>query len=49
MLAPHLGSATRSTRIAMGMLCVEALRAVLLSAVPLRTRSLILEGQLAVL
>ncbi len=30
VLAPHLGSATRDTRIAMGMLCVEALRAVLL-------------------
>jgi glyoxylate reductase len=30
VLAPHLGSATRDTRIAMGMLCVEALRVVLL-------------------
>ena len=30
VLTPHLGSATRGTRIAMGMLCVEALRAVLL-------------------
>lgn len=30
VLSPHLGSATRETRIAMGMLCVEALRAVLL-------------------
>lgn len=30
VLAPHLGSAVRATRIAMGMLCVEALRAVLL-------------------
>jgi glyoxylate reductase len=30
VLAPHLGSATRNTRIAMGLLCVEALRAVLL-------------------
>ena len=30
VLAPHLGSATRETRIAMGMLCVSALRAVLL-------------------
>lgn len=30
ILSPHLGSATRETRIAMGMLCVEALRAVLL-------------------
>lgn len=30
VLAPHLGSATRGTRVAMGMLCVEALRAVLL-------------------
>jgi glyoxylate reductase len=30
VLAPHLGSATRNTRIAMGMLCVDALRAVLL-------------------
>jgi glyoxylate reductase len=30
VLAPHLGSATRESREAMGMLCVEALRAVLL-------------------
>jgi lactate dehydrogenase-like 2-hydroxyacid dehydrogenase len=30
VLTPHLGSATREARIAMGMLCVEALRAVLL-------------------
>ena len=30
VLAPHLGSATESTRVAMGMLCVAALRAVLL-------------------
>ncbi len=30
VLAPHLGSATSDTRIAMGMLCVQALRAVLL-------------------
>lgn len=30
VLAPHLGSATRETRVAMGMLCVEALSAVLL-------------------
>ena len=30
VLTPHLGSATRDTRIAMGMLCVDALRAVLL-------------------
>ena len=30
VLCPHLGSATRATRIAMGMLCVDALRAVLL-------------------
>jgi glyoxylate reductase len=30
VLAPHLGSATRDTRLAMGMLCVVALRAVLL-------------------
>jgi lactate dehydrogenase-like 2-hydroxyacid dehydrogenase len=30
VLTPHLGSATRATRVAMGMLCVEALRAVLL-------------------
>ena len=30
VLAPHLGSATRATRVAMGMLCVGALRAVLL-------------------
>ena len=32
VLAPHLGSATRDTRIAMGMLCVDALRAVLLES-----------------
>lgn len=30
VLAPHLGSATEETREAMGLLCVEALRAVLL-------------------
>ena len=30
VLAPHLGSATRETRIAMGMLCVAALRTVLI-------------------
>jgi glyoxylate reductase len=30
VLTPHLGSATQETREAMGMLCVEALRAVLL-------------------
>jgi glyoxylate reductase len=30
VLAPHLGSATEETRIAMGMLCVEALRRELL-------------------
>jgi glyoxylate reductase len=30
VLTPHLGSATREAREAMGMLCVEALRAVLL-------------------
>jgi lactate dehydrogenase-like 2-hydroxyacid dehydrogenase len=30
VLTPHLGSATRETRTAMGMLAVEALRAVLL-------------------
>ena len=30
VLAPHLGSATHETRVAMGMLCLEALRAVLL-------------------
>lgn len=30
VLTPHLGSATRSTRVAMGMLCVDALRAVLI-------------------
>ena len=30
VLAPHLGSATRDTRVAMGMLCIDALRAVLL-------------------
>ncbi len=30
VLTPHLGSATRDTRVAMGMLCVDALRAVLI-------------------
>jgi glyoxylate reductase len=30
VLTPHLGSATRDTRVAMGMLCVDALRAILL-------------------
>lgn len=30
VLAPHLGSATEETRVAMGMLCVQALTAVLL-------------------
>ena len=30
VLVPHLGSATRATRESMGMLCVGALRAVLL-------------------
>jgi glyoxylate reductase len=30
VLTPHLGSATRETRVRMGMLCVEGLRAVLL-------------------
>jgi glyoxylate reductase len=30
VLTPHLGSATRETRVAMGMLCVDALRAVLI-------------------
>lgn len=30
LLTPHLGSATHEARVAMGMLCVEALRAVLL-------------------
>lgn len=30
VLTPHLGSATREARVAMGMLCVDALRAVLL-------------------
>lgn len=30
VLAPHLGSATEEARVAMGMLCVEALRVVLL-------------------
>jgi glyoxylate reductase len=30
VLTPHLGSATRDTRVGMGMLCVDALRAVLL-------------------
>lgn len=33
VLAPHLGSATRDTRVGMGMLCVQALRAVLLEGV----------------
>ena len=32
VLTPHLGSATRETRVAMGMLCVEGLRAVLLDS-----------------
>jgi glyoxylate reductase len=32
VLTPHLGSATLETREAMGMLCVEALRAVLLES-----------------
>ena len=32
VLTPHLGSATRDTRVAMGMLCVDALRAVLLES-----------------
>ncbi|MGH2994874.1 MAG: 2-hydroxyacid dehydrogenase [Gaiellaceae bacterium] len=32
VLAPHLGSATEETREAMGLLCVEALRAVLLES-----------------
>jgi lactate dehydrogenase-like 2-hydroxyacid dehydrogenase len=32
VLSPHLGSATRRTREAMGMLAVEALRAVLLES-----------------
>lgn len=32
VLAPHLGSATVEARVAMGMLCVEALRAVLLES-----------------
>ena len=39
VLSPHLGSATRDTRVAMGMLCVEALRAVLLEDASPRTRS----------
>jgi glyoxylate reductase len=30
VLTPHLGSATEETRLAMGMICVDALRAVLL-------------------
>jgi glyoxylate reductase len=34
VLVPHLGSATHETREAMGMLCVEALRAVLLEQRP---------------
>ena len=33
VLVPHLGSATEETREAMGMLCVGALRAVLLDGV----------------
>jgi glyoxylate reductase len=32
VLTPHLGSATRETRVAMGMLCVEGLRAVLVES-----------------
>jgi glyoxylate reductase len=32
VLVPHLGSATLETREAMGMLCVEALRSVLLES-----------------
>ncbi len=31
MLTPHIASATHEAREAMGMLCVEALRAVLLA------------------
>ena len=34
VLVPHLGSATQETREAMGMLCVEALRTVLLEGRP---------------
>ena len=34
VLSPHLGSATRETREAMGMLAVDALRAVLLESRP---------------
>jgi glyoxylate reductase len=34
VLVPHLGSATQETREAMGMLCVEALRAVILDNRP---------------
>jgi glyoxylate reductase len=34
VLAPHLGSATEETRVAMGMLCVEALRRTLLAQRP---------------
>jgi gluconate 2-dehydrogenase len=30
VLTPHIASATRDARLAMGMLCVDALRAVLL-------------------
>jgi glyoxylate reductase len=30
VLAPHLGSGTHETRLAMGMLCVDALRTVLI-------------------
>jgi lactate dehydrogenase-like 2-hydroxyacid dehydrogenase len=30
VLTPHIASATRDARLAMGMLCVSALRAVLL-------------------
>ena len=34
VLTPHIASATRDARLAMGMLCVSALRAVLLEGRP---------------
>ena len=36
VLTPHIASATRETRLAMGMLVVSALRAVLLEDAPER-------------
>jgi glyoxylate reductase len=44
VLTPHLGSATRDAREAMGMLCVEALRAVLLER--RRPGNTVVEGRL---